>query len=624
MRHLFRGLAALLIFCFAAGCASEFSLKPTDPLTSHFEYVPLINTGSDIGRNTENYLRANLLDGLYKENPDELIQMLDTKFRQRPYRETLEALTDICYWQGRNSKNPDMAARYYLSTAQYAYFYLFQEPLFPQEIGRFDPLAFMMSRYYNNSLLLLFNYLKKEDLLKLSGFVLYDAVGRACTFKPMVSELPLPIEKFRALIPCANYLPQNALTLSHRFGIGVPLIAELEEQHASGKLKYLAGQTFPVTLFLRFIRHDDGRFEAMGELYDAYRNDTVKVNESNPAVPIEQDFTTPLAYMMRPQTLRENLAYMLNPGKQKEKEGLSLLMPYDANKIPVVLVHGLMSDEHTWAQMINSLLDDARIRKNYQFWVFSYSTGNPILYSASLLRAALDDAARQMDPDGKNVSFNRMVIIAHSMGGLLTKTTMQDAPADFGDEILKARTLKPLSALSPETRAAADRIFRFKRLPYVDRVLFLAVPHRGSEMALSSIAMLGAYLVTFPREVLDLTHTALRQLGIQEGTANFRLATGIENLDPKHPVLAELGRIHFPEDLPYHSIIGNQKTAGVPSGSDGIVPYLSAHLEGAKSEIVVKSDHSVQRNATAIDEIRAILLEHLSQHKLIKVRIPRK
>ena len=40
-------------------------------------------------------------------------------------------------------------------------------------------------------------------------------------------------------------------------------------------------------------------------------------------------------------------------------------------------------------QTINGLQADPEIRKHYQFWVFGYPTGNPILYSALRLREEL-------------------------------------------------------------------------------------------------------------------------------------------------------------------------------------------------------------------------------------------
>ena len=67
--------------------------------------------------------------------------------------------------------------------------------------------------------------------------------------------------------------------------------------------------------------------------------------------------------------------------------------------------------------------------------------------------------------------------------------------------------------------------------------------------------------------------------------------------------------------IPFHSIIGNKDEAGCPGGSDGIVPYSSSHLDEAKSELIVKSGHSAQKNPLAIQELRRILLLHIESLK---------
>jgi hypothetical protein len=62
----------------------------------------------------------------------------------------------------------------------------------------------------------------------------------------------------------------------------------------------------------------------------------------------------------------------------------------------------------------------------------------------------------------------------------------------------------------------------------------------------------------------------------------------------------------------YHSIIGRERPEdALAQSSDGVVPYASAHLDGALSEKVVTSWHSVQETPQAILEIRRILQEHL-------------
>ena len=44
--------------------------------------------------------------------------------------------------------------------------------------------------------------------------------------------------------------------------------------------------------------------------------------------------------------------------------------------------------------MVNDLLEDKKIREHYEFWFFTYNTGNPIPVSANVLRHSLEDAVK--------------------------------------------------------------------------------------------------------------------------------------------------------------------------------------------------------------------------------------
>src|SRR5262249_53535323 len=61
----------------------------------------------------------------------------------------------------------------------------------------------------------------------------------------------------------------------------------------------------------------------------------------------------------------------------------------------------------------------------------------------------------------------------------------------------------------------------------------------------------------------------------------------------------------------YHSIIGEVLGHG-PAGTDGVVAYPSAHVDGGDSEVVVPADHlRVHHHPRAVLEVRRILEEHL-------------
>ena len=65
----------------------------------------------------------------------------------------------------------------------------------------------------------------------------------------------------------------------------------------------------------------------------------------------------------------------------------------------------------------------------FQFWFFTYETGNPILYSAMRLREALETAVATLDPAAQDPALRQMVLLGHSQGGLLVKLMVVDLEA---------------------------------------------------------------------------------------------------------------------------------------------------------------------------------------------------
>ena len=142
--------------------------------------------------------------------------------------------------------------------------------------------------------------------------------------------------------------------------------------------------------------------------------------------PLAIDLRTPTAMLIaRERPERLGLSRMLNPQKFADTAGLTQLQPYDPARTPVVFVHGLQETPASWAPMVNSLRDDPWIRKNYQFWFYSYPSGYPYPYSAALFRRDLD-GIRRVFPNHK-----RVVLIGHSMGGMICRLMVTDA----GDKV---------------------------------------------------------------------------------------------------------------------------------------------------------------------------------------------
>ena len=223
-----------------------------------------------------------------------------------------------------------------------------------------------------------------------------------------------------------------------------------------------------------------------------------------------------------------------------EPTGLSLLRPYQRGKTPVVFVHGLWVGPWSWSRMIESLEADAALRDRYQLWTFGYSTGDPIPYSAALLRRDLVEVRRKFDPDGTDAAFERMVLVGHSMGGLLTKMMVQDS----GTRLWRLISNRPADELAgePEDRDLFRSALIFKPCPEVRRVLFIATPHRGSRVDRGGLKRLGSRLIRLA-DPLRASHE--RSVGPQwpgllretlpQGPAHQHRRTGVAIADPHVP-----------------------------------------------------------------------------------------
>jgi pimeloyl-ACP methyl ester carboxylesterase len=260
--------------------------------------------------------------------------------------------------------------------------------------------------------------------------------------------------------------------------------------------------------------------------------------------------------------------------------------------------------------MIATLEGDPAIRERYQFWTFGYSTGDPIPYSAHLLRRDLEDARRKLDPGRSDAALDRMVIVGHSMGGLLTKMMAADA----GDRLWRAITDRPFSDLAGEKEDIA--LFRdiafFGARPEVRRVVYIATPHRGSPVDRGTIQHLGTRLV----RVADPLRAAHDRLVARNGPNFFRdpfgkaIPTSIDELEPGSLFLAGIAGLPTAPGVKAHSIIAVRPGAPPNDRTDDLVSYDSAHLGDAASEKVVAARHLCQGHPEVIAEVRRLLAEH--------------
>ena len=404
-------------------------------------------------------------------------------------------------------------------------------------------------------------------------------------------------------------------------GVGVPLIAlkkfNLKDfEGRQGQAKFLMPrQIYPVTAVLRVVRSRGTRPgegpEFRLELHDPLRFRRAKF--AGRIEPLETDLTTPLAYHFArsPLPVLQEIG-LLDPQRLEKLGGLYMLHPYEPGKIPVVLVHGLRSSPVAWLKVINDLRGDPALRDRYQFWLFMYPTGTPFPLSAANLRKALGELRQAIDPRQADAALDRMVLVGHSMGGLISKMLVLES----GDALWKLASTRSIEELraSPETRELLKRVFYFEPHPSIRRVVFIATPHRGSELGDQFIGRLADRLIRLPNPLKATYRALLAQNGPEAFTKEIRagLPSSIDELRRDNPLLLTLGRLPIRPEVPFHSIIGQKEPGPPESGSDGVVPYASAHLDGAASERIVRGDHGCQDGPETIEELRRILTLHLA------------
>ena len=388
-------------------------------------------------------------------------------------------------------------------------------------------------------------------------------------------------------------------------GLGAPLVVTshadinvLEsDKFAQGKHIY-----YGITAVLKF----EGR-KCRAEILDPLSVETVRTKAHT--YPLAADFTAPIAVALAKENPKKlELTRLLDPEKFAHTARLARLQPYDPTKIPVVCVHGLMDSPATWTPLIVNMRADPEIRQRYQFWFYSYPSGYPYPHSAAIMRQQLDEIGA-LYPGHK-----KLVLIGHSMGGVISRTMITDSGMKLWNAVFS--TPPSAAVMHPDARKVFADALIFKQRSDVGRVIFISAPHRGSTLASNWMGRIGSSLVRSPVSLLKLANEARKLMLLDTSSVqSLRLPNSIDTLSPTNRFVRAISEIPPSRTIPYHSIMGDRGKGGnkdhtEPVSSDGIVPYWSSHLDGAKSELIVPSTHSAHQNPQAIEEVRRILKLH--------------
>lgn len=613
MHRAYPILALFLSVAFVTGCLTPVTLKEVQPDAVFRKMQSNAITEDVMSAHTAQVLRVYNLTSEFVTDPDQTMRDLRERACSEPDRYLLFSMAELSYLvaRGHEDKSAKDALGYFISSARFAYAFLFDNNLGAAP-NQYDPRFRLGCELYNHSLARALRLLEGVSTAEESdGSVRIDTWDGPLRVRVEMYGFPMERPSFSDLLLSADYEVEGINNHYRSYGLGIPMIGLLDQDANNPNQPPRA--SYPATALLRFDRlacvNYDQPLDATLELYDPLHIDQVDIDGTRS--PLESDVTTPLAYVLSDPDLRTD-AFLgfLRAERADNRTGLYMIDPYESNKIPVVLTHGLVSSPLTWADMLNDLRGDPVLRERYQFWFFQYPTGYPFIYSASLFRAALEDARKRYDPNGDSVAFNNMVLIGHSMGGLLSKLQVQDS----GDAIWNAFSSRPFAdlRLSDEDRELLRSVFFYQSSPYVKRVVFICTPHRGSTLSDRALGSVISRLVAVPKFLLNTTFDAMT-LNIE--TAGDKITkrdfTSVKNLSPNNRFIRATENMPIHEGVPYNTIFGNIRKGDETEGSDGVVAYSSSHLEGAESDYGVSSGHSAHCHPLAILEVRRILTEHL-------------
>lgn len=306
---------------------------------------------------------------------------------------------------------------------------------------------------------------------------------------------------------------------------------------------------------------------------------------------------------------------VFRPARYSGRMGLYLESRYDPEKIPLILVHGLVSSPMTWIDPMNELFSDPSIRSKYQVYTYYYPSGFPVRMTGGKLKADLIRLQEYAQANGGGEQADKMVVFGHSMGGLLTSVNVREINGSTWSELSNV----PIGGLSVTEQIRNDYqlLFEEPQVAGIKRAVFFSTPHRGSNMANTWYGGFISLMIAIPSQFVQLDLVGMTQSMTDLGRTVFNQdgpVNGMMTLQAGNPVLDFVAKKPILPRVTYHSVIGDHGKGDTPDSSDGVVPYWSSHIDGAESELIVPSGHSSHRDPMAIKEMQRILLEHLEQN----------
>ena len=604
VRFLFLHSTGYLLLLGLAACSGP-SVKILDRPVEATETSRALTSSTALDQGTRNTLREERLLRLYKRDPHASIAALTDRYKQHPTKERRLALAEMSSDQADylTADNPKAALGRYLDAAW---------------LTKDGALA-ALAKDRQSPEKTIYDY-SASRVTRLVGKLGLDGTG-SMKVSGSVRSWRLSLAKGKGMVNPRDYdlvVPANWLKVKglkwkriSQEGLGSAMVGyhkDTPERRSADPMIPPGGRGFPLNASFRF----DGD-SANLVLQDLMVDSDVRIGGQ--VVPLAGNFSAAISFCYYERNRGMNkLAALLRPGDYQEMLGMYTLSSYDPDKIPLVLVHGLMSTAEAWLPFVNLLLADQAVREKYQIVLFNYPTGIPIAASAADLRDALANYQKVNDPRRSNPKMRKMVILGHSMGGIISNMQIRNSGDRLYSSIF-AENLEELE-LNKEERAEIRRLAFFEANRDIDRAVLLAAPLRGSDFASNRIGQFGAWLIKLPFNVVDSVLGDIELVDSMTDIAQEHInqpINSVTSLRTDNPSLQNILDSPVRNGVTVHSIMG-QKNPDLPKeeGTDGFVTYRSAHLDRAVSEVIVpNSNHRgmVERDET-VQEVWRILRLH--------------
>jgi len=521
----------------------------------------------------------------------------------------------------------DAALDAWLEAARYAYAYLFFSGRTPSDRA-FEDRQTQVRDYYNYAAEQTAAVVFKRARARALEGEDYNApvAGERWTLTSDFDELRMPSIP-TSMVSASSVSFAGLRSTYRRDGFGAELVVVMDPPKlvapADGQKaaipQYSEMSAINATALLRF-KGDTLQqvLDTTQVLFDVYSPEsTESVDLHGEKVPLAGNFTAAYGmWLAQSGFATQSLRTLFGLSEGIAEPHMYLMQPWDPNRRIIFMLHGLGSSPEAWVNVANEVMGDPELRRHFQVWQVYYPTNAPIALNRYEINQAFNNTLKHFDPTGSTPAAKDMVFIGHSMGGVLARLLVTSSGDVLWNDLLANYDLK--GERLKRVEAKLNPLLHFTAEPNVERVIFIAAPHKGTDIAGNRIGRLIGRLVRLPITLLgkfeDVFQT-LQQAETQSAQpTKLQIPNSIDNLKASDPFVKAAGALPIMPGLKYHSIIAQRKPeVPLEQSDDGLVPYWSAHLEGAVSEKVIISGHSVQETPQAVLEIRRILREDLKE-----------